>query len=153
MRILLQRCDRAAVAVGGSTVGSIGFGLALFIGLAQGDDESTLKLMADKVVNLRIFSDDNDKFMFSLLDVKGAILAIPQFTLFADMHKGRRPEFFGALAPSLACPMFDEFTKMLLNRGAVQVERGIFGADMRVMVENNGPVSILMDSKDFKVAG
>lgn len=145
MKVILQRVNRAAVMVEGETIGSIERGLLLLVGLGTGDDEGKLKPMAEKIVNMRIFPNDEGKFHFSVLDVGGAVLAVPQFTLFADTSKGRRPEFFGAMHPGEAEPMFGKFVEVVRGLG-VRVETGRFGAHMHVALENDGPVTISLES-------
>ncbi len=144
MRVLLQRVTEASVSVDGQICSSIGLGLLLLVGFGSSDDSSKLQPMVEKLINLRIFSDNNQKFMYSLLDVKGSILAVPQFTLFADTSRGRRPEFISAMKPSLASPLFDLFIQTFrdlnINTGA-----GIFGAHMQVKILNDGPVTIMME--------
>ena len=149
MKLLLQRCKQAEVSVAGDCVGSIESGLVLFVGLANDDNLDICRFMAEKVVNLRIFPDAKDRFQYSLLDKAFAILAIPQFTLFADARKGRRPEFFSAMPPQLASPLFDSFIELLKECGINNVQTGVFGAMMQVSVVNDGPVSILLDSKEL----
>jgi D-tyrosyl-tRNA(Tyr) deacylase len=149
MRVLLQRVSQASVEVAGETVGQCGAGLLLLVGIGPDDDQATLLRMADKLLNLRIFPDDAGKMNLSLLDVEGQILAVSQFTLFADSRKGRRPSFVGAAPPEQASAMFDEFVALLKQGGAGKVETGRFGAHMEVSLVNDGPVTIWLDSEDW----
>jgi D-aminoacyl-tRNA deacylase len=129
MRLLLQRTTRAEVRVGGRVVGSIGPGLVVLVGVGHSDDETVVETMAGKVVDLRIFRDDEGKTNRSLLDVGGEVLAISQFTLFADTRKGRRPSFLDAAPPELGEPLYEKFAAAIEARG-VRVGRGVFGAEM-----------------------
>lgn len=145
MKILLQRSKKSSVSVDGKVVGSADFGLTLFVGFSKDDKEEILEKMKEKIINMRIFSNDKGRFDYSLLDVKGDLLLIPQFTLFADTSHGRRPEFFSAMAPSEATKMFDKFYEICKNDSRIKrVEKGVFGADMTVNVVNDGPVSIMV---------
>ncbi len=146
MKVLLQRVNNASVEVDGTIVGKIGLGLLLLTGFGEGDDESVCDPMASKISTLRIFPDEKGRFDKSVLDVGGEVLVVPQFTLFADTSKGRRPEFFGALKPELAKPLVDVFKTQLLNTGISKVETGIFGAHMKVSLLNDGPVTIMLES-------
>ena len=149
MKVVYQRVSSATVTVDGETVGAIGPGLLLLCGIETGDTEKEIRLMAKKVVNLRMFSDKNDKFNYSLLDVGGSVLAVSQFTLCANCSHGRRPEFFDAARPETAQPLFNRFTEALREEGAAQVQTGRFGASMRVSLCNEGPVTLILDTKDW----
>ena len=144
MKIIIQRVNHASVTVNGSITGKIDRGLLLLVGFGENDDNSKLKAVAEKITNMRIFPDDKGKFHFSVLDVKGGLLLVPQFTLFADCAKGRRPEFFGAMAPDKATKLFDEFVAVMRSISSL-VETGVFGADMKVALENDGPVTIPLE--------
>ena len=146
MRVLVQRCDKALVRVNDNVVGSINKGLMILVGFTEGDNFDTIKYMADKVVNLRVFDDENGVMNKSLLDTSFSILSVSQFTLYGDASKGRRPSYINALNGSLAKPLYDKFNEELRKYG-VEVETGIFGADMKVALINDGPVTILLDSK------
>ncbi|MFH0792699.1 MAG: D-aminoacyl-tRNA deacylase [bacterium] len=148
MRAVLQRVKRAQVTVGGEVVGRIERGLLVLAGVAQGDADADLDAMAAKIVNLRIFADENNKFNLSLLDVGGALLVVSQFTLFADCRKGRRPSFLGAAPPAEASALFDRFVAKLRALGA-PVQTGVFQAMMEVELVNDGPVTIMLDSEEF----
>ena len=148
MRVLLQRVRRASVSVDGQVVGQIGYGLLILLGVGQGDGEAQVKQVSDKVVHLRIFADDEGKMNRSLLDSGGQALVVSQFTLYADIRKGRRPSFIGAAAPTLAEPLVARFKEAIAAHG-IGVEGGIFGADMQVELLNDGPVTIWVDSADL----
>ncbi|MGI6681287.1 MAG: D-aminoacyl-tRNA deacylase [Bdellovibrionota bacterium] len=146
MKVLLQRCLKSYVKVDGKTVGSIEKGLTIFVGFGVHDTKVNLEKMKEKIINLRIFSNDSGRFDYSLCDIKGELLLIPQFTLFADTSHGRRPEFVSAMQPKEASKMFDDFFCICKSvRQIKKVEKGIFGADMKVYVENDGPVSIMIE--------
>ncbi|MBO0777870.1 MAG: D-tyrosyl-tRNA(Tyr) deacylase [Ktedonobacteraceae bacterium] len=148
MRALLQRVSRASVVVEREVVGEIGEGLLILLGVGQGDGESQVKALADKIVNLRIFRDDEGKMNRSLLDVQGQALVVSQFTLYADMRRGRRPSFTDAAPPARAEPLVECFKDALAGYG-VDVAGGIFGAHMDVMLCNDGPVTIWLDSEEL----
>jgi D-tyrosyl-tRNA(Tyr) deacylase len=145
MRLLLQRVTRAQVSVDERVVGQIGAGLMCLVGIGHGDDESMVKALAAKTVDLRIFRDEDGKTNRSLIDVGGAVLAISQFTLYADTRKGRRPSFLDAAPAELGERLYGEFCAAIEARG-VKVERGIFGAEMEVELVNDGPMTIWLDS-------
>lgn len=144
MRVLVQRCDKALVKVNDNVVGSINKGLMILVGFTEGDNFDAIKYMADKVVNLRVFDDENGIMNKSLLDKSYSILSVSQFTLYGDASKGRRPSYVNALNGSLAKPLYDKFNEELRKYG-VEVETGIFGADMKVELINDGPVTIMLE--------
>ena len=144
MRVLVQRCDKALVRVNDNVVGSINKGLMILVGFTEGDNFDTIKYMTDKVVNLRVFDDENGIMNKSLLDKSYSILSVSQFTLYGDASKGRRPSYINALNGSLAKPLYDKFNEELRKYG-VEVETGIFGADMKVELINDGPVTIMLE--------
>ena len=144
MRVLVQRCDKALVRVNDNVVGSINKGLMILVGFTEGDNFDTIKYMADKVVNLRVFDDENGVMNKSLLDTSFSILSVSQFTLYGDASKGRRPSYVNALNGSLAKPLYDKFNEELRKYG-VEVETGIFGADMKVELINDGPITIMLE--------
>lgn len=150
MRVLVQRVSHGSVCVDGAVVGETGPGLLVLVGAAPSDDEPLIRKMAEKVANLRIFNDENGKFSRSLLDVGGGALVVSQFTLFADTRKGRRPSFSGAAAPELASTLVDLFVDHLKRAGVARLEVGIFGACMSVSLCNEGPVTIWLDSEEWK---
>ena len=144
MRVLVQRCDKALVRVNDNVVGNINKGLMILVGFTEGDNFDTIKYMADKVVNLRVFDDENGIMNKSLLDKSYSILSVSQFTLYGDASKGRRPSYVNALNGSLAKPLYDKFNEELRKYG-IKVETGIFGADMKVELINDGPVTIMLE--------
>lgn len=144
MRVLVQRCDKALVRVNDNVVGSINKGLMILVGFTEGDNFDTIKYMADKVVNLRVFDDENGVMNKSLLDTSFSILSVSQFTLYGDASKGRRPSYINALNGSLAKPLYDKFNEELRKYG-IKVETGIFGADMKVELINDGPITIMLE--------
>ena len=146
MRAVVQRVTYSNVKVDGSIVGEINKGFNVLIGISKEDTEEDMKYIKDKLINLRVFEDENDKMNLSLLDIKGDILAISQFTLYGDCRKGRRPNFMNAMGGDEAKALYEEFVKMLKESG-LKVETGEFGAHMNVEIENDGPVTILLDSK------
>jgi D-aminoacyl-tRNA deacylase len=147
MRLLLQRVTRARVTVDEREVGAIGPGLVVLVGVGHDDTETVADALVDKVLNLRIFRDEEGKTNRSLIDVGGEVLAISQFTLFADTRKGRRPSFLDAAPPELGNRLYERFAAAIEERG-VKVARGIFGAEMRVELVNDGPMTIWLDSAD-----
>ncbi|MBI5184102.1 MAG: D-tyrosyl-tRNA(Tyr) deacylase [Nitrospinae bacterium] len=146
MKVLLQRVNYASVKVDELVISEINKGLLLLTGFGEGDDDSKLKPMAEKIVNMRIFPDEKSRFHFSLLDIDGSVLVVPQFTLFADTGKGRRPEFLKALKPQLARSLMDKFVCIFEQLGIKDVLSGQFGAYMKVELENDGPVTIMLEN-------
>jgi D-aminoacyl-tRNA deacylase len=144
VRLLLQRVTRASVSVRGTEVGRIGAGLVALVGVGRGDTDATAASLARKVVELRIFRDDAGLTNRSLLDVGGDLLAVSQFTLFADTRRGRRPSFIDAAAPELAERLVEHFARSVEARGP-RVARGVFGAEMAVELVNDGPMTIWLD--------
>ena len=144
MRVLVQRSGKAKVTVDEKVVGSIDSGLMLLVGFTEGDDLSKIEYLANKVVNLRIFPDENDVMNKSLLDFGGDILSVSQFTLYGDARKGNRPSYINALKNDLATPLYDAFNEELRGYG-VKVETGVFGADMEISFTNIGPTTILLE--------
>jgi len=145
MRVVLQRVSRAAVRVAGETVGEIGQGHLLLVGLAEGDSEEELAWMADKVVGLRVFPDDDGHMNLGLEQVEGDLLVVSQFTLYGDTRKGRRPSFVDAAPPDVAEPLYDRFVALLEARTPGRVATGAFGAMMEVELVNDGPVTLLLE--------
>jgi D-tyrosyl-tRNA(Tyr) deacylase len=148
MRVCLQRVLSASVTVDEKIVGKIDQGLLLLTGIGHDDTPDVVDKMAAKVANLRIFSDADGKFNLSLLDVKGGALVVSQFTLYADARKGRRPSYTDAGKPEIASPLCDRFADQLSQLGVCPVQTGIFGADMKVALVNDGPVTIWLDSDE-----
>lgn len=146
MRAVVQRVSQASVSVDNTIVGKINEGLLVFLGIGKDDEEKDLTYMAEKILGLRIFQDENDKMNLSLLDVKGEILIVSQFTLYGDVRKGKRPSFTDSAHPDKGEEMYLKFIEFCKNKG-VKTANGIFGADMDVDLINQGPVTILLDSK------
>ena len=146
MRAVVQRVNHAQVSVDGSVVGKVELGLCVFVGVGRDDGEPDATALADKVVGLRIFEDDAQKMNASVIDVGGALLAVSQFTLFGDVRKGKRPSFTEALEPVRAEALFERFCEECRTRGA-RVDTGRFRTHMLVSLENDGPVTILIDTK------
>lgn len=146
MRAVIQRVEKASVSVEGEIRGQIGAGLLVLIGVEEGDGDADFKYIADKVPNLRVFEDEQGKMNRSLLDVGGEVLAVSQFTLLGDARGGRRPSFITAARPETADPMYERLVADWRARG-IRVETGVFGAHMKVSLVNDGPVTILLDSR------
>ena len=146
MKVLLQRVTQASVSIGGERVAQIGRGLVALVGVAKGDTESDAQYLVGKTVNLRIFPDKEGKLNLSLLDISGELLAVSQFTLLADARKGRRPSFTQAALPFEAEALFNRFVEMAKATG-LKVETGRFQQHMMVEIHNEGPVTILLDSR------
>ena len=147
MRVVVQRSKKSKVTIDGKVNGEIDHGYVLLVGFTEGDNETIIDKMVNKIVNLRIFEDDQGKINLSILDVNGSILSISQFTLYANCKEGRRPSFTEALNPTDATKLYDIFNEKL--REYVIVETGIFGADMKVETYNDGPVTIVLDSDEL----
>ena len=146
MRIVVQRSKAASVTVAGEVTGQITNGLVLLVGVTHDDNEEDAAYLADKIVNLRIFEDEAEKMNLSLKDIGGQILSVSQFTLYGDCRKGRRPNFMEAAKPEHAVKIYDAFNRMLQEKG-VHVETGRFGAMMDVALVNDGPVTLIVESK------
>ncbi|OAT84361.1 D-tyrosyl-tRNA(Tyr) deacylase [Bacillus sp. MKU004] len=146
MKVVLQRSKEASVTVGGEVAGQIEKGFVLLVGITHGDTEEDARYLADKIVNLRVFEDESGKMNHSLLDVEGEILSISQFTLYGDCRKGRRPNFMEAAKPDHALPLYEYLNKVLKEKG-VKVETGVFGEMMDVKLTNDGPVTLILESK------
>ena len=146
MRILVQRSKKSSVSINNKIVGSIDEGLVILVGFTDGDKEENIDYIVKKIVNLRIFDDENHIMNKSILDVGGSILSISQFTLYADTKKGNRPSYIKAMKSSEATKLYDLFNEKL--RKYVKVETGVFGADMCVSIKNDGPVTIIIESGD-----
>lgn len=149
MKTVIQRVSSASCTVDGNITGSIGTGFLVLVGFGLDDQKETVKKMADKIAKMRIFSDEEGKINRSLKDVNGKILSISQFTLYADTRKGNRPSFTDALGGERAIELYEYFNECLEEDG-IEVETGIFGADMKISLVNDGPVTILMDSEEKK---
>ena len=148
MRVILTTVLEASVEINSKTVGKISRGYLLLVGFTDGDDKEIVDKMVDKILSLRVFPDEHGQINISLQEVNGAILSVSQFTLYADASKGRRPSFVNALRPGEAEPLYDYFNQQLeLKHG--KVSTGVFGADMKVHSINNGPFTLLLDSKEL----
>lgn len=148
MRAVVTRVKSASVAIEGEIVGQIGQGFLILLGVAPDDTGAQCKKLAEKALGLRVFCDENDKMNLSLGDVGGQVLVVSQFTLYADCKKGKRPSFVGAAAPDVAIPLYEQFLDECRARG-FEPQHGRFGADMLVASENDGPVTILLDTKEL----
>ena len=146
MKIVVQRVSQASVKVSGEIVGEISKGLLLLVGIEENDEKEDAEWLSKKILDLRIFSDEEGKMNRSVKDINGEILCVSQFTLIADYKKGNRPSFIKAAKPEKAVPLFEYF-KGLIKSSGLKTESGIFGADMKVSLLNDGPVTIVMDSK------
>lgn len=146
---MIQRVRDASVKVDNKIVGSIDHGLLLLVGISTDDTDACIDKLAQKIVNMRIFNDDDGKMNRSVLDVDGGILSISQFTLYASAKKGNRPSYIAAARPEVATPLYEKLNMTLCEKLGKQVETGIFGADMKVAFMNDGPVTIILDSKDI----
>lgn len=149
MKAVIQRVNNASVEIEGNIVSSIGRGFLVLLGVGGEDDESDAQILASKIAKLRIFTDDNDKMNKSLSDVEGKVLVISNFTLYANCTHGNRPDFFDSARPDIAEPLYEQFTELLRGQG-IECGTGRFGADMKVSLENDGPVTIILDSKMLK---
>ena len=147
MRAVVQRVTNADVKIDGRVSGKIDNGLLVLLGVGNGDTEEDMKYIADKIIKLRIFSDENDKMNLSLEDVGGSMLVISQFTLYGDCSHGRRPYFGNAMEPVTANEMYEKFVAYIKEQG-IHTETGEFGADMKVSLTNDGPVTIILESKN-----
>lgn len=146
MKIVIQRVSHALVRVGGEIIGKIRQGLMLLVGVEEGDEKDDAEWLAKKILDLRIFSDNEGKMNLSVKDIGGEVLCVSQFTLIAEYKKGNRPSFIKAAKPEKATALFEYFKELVANSG-LKVESGIFGADMKVELLNDGPITIVMDSK------
>lgn len=148
MRVVLQRVKRASVRIDESDFSSIDAGLLLLVGFEDEDNEEDLQWMTNKIIQLRIFNDEQQLMNRSVIDEQGAILVVSQFTLFASTKKGNRPSFIDAAKPPIAIPLYEKFIHLLQQKSHLKIETGTFGADMEVSLINDGPVTILIDSKN-----
>ena len=147
MRVVLQRVTSASVEVDKSITGKIGHGLLILLGIEQNDTQKEIDWMVKKITSMRIFSDEAGKMNLSVLDINGRLLVVSQFTLFASTKKGNRPGFIRAATPTVAIPLYAEFVRQLASISQTKVETGIFGADMKVNLVNDGPVTIIIDTQ------
>ncbi len=149
MKAVIQRVSKCSVRVDERIVGSIGEGFMILLGVEDGDEYIDAEKLASKIAVLRLFSDENDKMNLSLLDTDREALVVSQFTLCADCRKGRRPNFISAAPPSKAIPLYEYFCKVLKDKGVRKVETGEFGADMKVELVNDGPVTVVINSHEL----
>ena len=148
MRAVLQRVSKASVTVDGQVVSSIGDGLLVLLGIEDADGQEDVEWLANKMVNLHIFNDENDVMNRSVVDIDGEIIVVSQFTLHAQTKKGNRPSYIKAAKPNVAIPMYEGFVAVLEQKLGKKVGTGIFGADMKVELLNDGPVTIIIDTKN-----
>lgn len=151
MRAVVQRVTSSSVSVGGDRVGSIGKGFNILLGVVQGDTDSEAQILAGKISRLRVFEDDNGKMNLGINDIGGSALVVSQFTLCADCKKGNRPSFTSSAPPDEAKRLYELFCAELIKNGIKNVQTGIFAADMAVSIENDGPVTIILDTDIWKV--
>lgn len=149
MKVILQRVTKASVDINNKTVAKISNGLLILLGVAQCDTPEDIKILCDKIANLRVFEDSNQKMNLSLKDINGDVLIVPNFTLYADCKKGKRPSFSKAAKPDFAKNMFKTFCDEMSTKGLKNVSQGVFGADMKVELLNDGPVTIMLNSKEL----
>lgn len=150
MKAVFQRVSHASVTVDGEVVGAVAAGVLLLVGVQQEDTAAEAAVLAQKVANLRVFRDEGGKMNRSVLDIGGSVLAVSQFTLCADTRHGRRPDFLAAARPETALPLFETVVSELKKAGVAEVQTGVFGADMQVELLNDGPVTILLDTEEWK---
>ena len=148
MRIVIQRVSEASVTIENKMFSEIEQGILLLLGIEENDSKEDIDWLVKKIINMRIFGDENAKMNLSLLDIKGEILVVSQFTLHASTRKGNRPSFIKSAKPEIAIPLYEKFIKSLQIQLTTKVKTGIFGADMKVALINDGPVTILLDSKN-----
>ena len=149
MKAVIQRVSECSVTVEGKVTGSIGNGFLILLGIEKGDTGTEAEKLSAKISGLRIFTDENDKMNLSLSDVNGGVLVVSNFTLCSQCRKGRRPKFDAAADPEIAEPLYEYFCECMKNNGIEKVEKGIFGADMKVSLLNDGPVTIVIDTKEL----
>jgi D-tyrosyl-tRNA(Tyr) deacylase len=147
MRVVIQRVSEASVTINDAIEGKINTGFMILLGIGHEDSNEDIEWLTQKITNLRVFSDEEGKMNLSILDIKGEILLISQFTLFASTKKGNRPSFIQSAKPEIAIPLYEKFIESLKDFG-ISVSTGIFGADMKVSLTNDGPVTIIIDSKN-----
>jgi len=148
VRIVLQRVTEASVSIEGNKISEIGPGLLIFLGIESSDDQSDIDWLIRKIINMRIFDDENGKMNLSLQDKHGEALIVSQFTLHASTKKGNRPSFIKAAPPEISKPLYQSFCETFSRETGHPLERGLFGAMMEVSLVNNGPVTIMIDSQD-----
>ena len=149
MKTVIQRVSECSVTVDGKTVGRISAGFLILLGVESGDTQKDAEKLSAKIAGLRIFTDENDKMNLSLQDINAGVLVVSNFTLSADCRKGRRPNFINAEKPQRANELYEYFCECMVKNGINTVEKGIFGADMKISLVNDGPVTIIIDSRDL----
>jgi D-tyrosyl-tRNA(Tyr) deacylase len=147
MRVIIQRVSEASVSIDSQVKAKIGYGLMILVGISTEDNQEDIDWLTQKIINLRVFNDENGKMNLSLLDIKGEVLLISQFTLFASTKKGNRPSFIQSAKPEIAIPLYEQLIESLKATG-IEIKTGRFGADMKVSLTNDGPVTIIIDSKN-----
>lgn len=148
MRAIIQRVKRAKVSIENQVYSSIGSGLLVFLGITEEDDSTDMEWLVNKILNLRIFGDAEGKLNFSVLDNNGSILVVSQFTLYSSTKKGNRPSFLKAAKPDIAIPLYDKFVSYTKEISGLDIQTGSFGADMKIELLNDGPVTIIIDTKN-----
>ena len=153
MRVIVQRVQSSRVEIDGEVSGEIGQGLMVLLGIAEGDGQEQCDFLADKLVHLRIFTDEQEKMNLSLQDINGEMPIVSQFTLYGDCKKGRRPSFVAAARPETAVPLYEYFIDAVKRQGVKKVATGQFGADMQVYIQNDGPVTLMLDTDEIMRRG
>ena len=153
MRVIVQRVQSSRVEIDGEVSGEIGQGLMVLLGITEGDGQEQCDFLADKLVHLRIFTDEQEKMNLSLQDINGEMLIVSQFTLYGDCKKGRRPSFVAAARPETAVPLYEYFIDAVKRLGVKKVATGQFGADMQVYIQNDGPVTLMLDTDEIMRRG
>ncbi|MBP3419391.1 MAG: D-tyrosyl-tRNA(Tyr) deacylase [Marinifilaceae bacterium] len=148
MRVVIQRVSEASVTIEGEVYSSIGCGLLVLVGICEQDGDEDIEWLCNKIVNLRVFADENDVMNLSVKDINGEILAVSQFTLMAMTKRGNRPSYINAASPEIAIPVYERFVKTLSDKLGRNIPTGVFGADMKVALINDGPVTICIDTKN-----
>ena len=153
MRVIVQRVQSSRVEIDGEVSGEIGQGLMVLLGITEGGGQEQCDFLADKLVHLRIFTDEQEKMNLSLQDINGEMLIVSQFTLYGDCKKGRRPSFVAAARPETAVPLYEYFIDAVKRQGVKKVATGQFGADMQVYIQNDGPVTLMLDTDEIMRRG
>ena len=153
MRVIVQRVQSSRVEIDGEVSGEIGQGLMVLLGITEGDGQEQCDFLADKLVHLRIFTDEQEKMNLSLQDINGEMLIVSQFTLYGDCKKGRRPSFVAAARPETAVPLYEYFIDAVKRQGVKKVATGQFGADMQVYIQNDGAVTLMLDTDEIMRRG
>ena len=153
MRVVVQRVKASRVEIDGQVAGEIGQGLMVLLGITEGDTKEHCAFLVDKLIHLRIFTDEQEKMNLSLADIDGEVLIVSQFTLYGDCKKGRRPSFIAAARPQTAIPLYEYFVEVARQSGVKKVATGRFGADMQVYLQNDGPVTLMLDTDEIMKRG